>query len=58
MNAREHYDAAEKCLATSDDATSDSRAGVWLAKAQVHATLALAAATGRTGRGPFIEPTS
>lgn len=43
MTGPEHYHAAEKCMELVDDDSSQSLA--LLAEAQVHATLALAAAT-------------
>ena len=43
MTGPQHYEAAERCLSSVDDDSQMSLA--LLAEAQVHATLALAAAT-------------
>lgn len=46
MTGPEHYKAAERLLAESDNFLPEDQQGcVYLAAAQVHATLALAAAT-------------
>jgi hypothetical protein len=51
MTGPEHYREAERCLAEVDDDSQTAMA--LLAEAQLHATLALAAATalGREGEG-------
>ncbi|GAA4890809.1 hypothetical protein [Saccharopolyspora cebuensis] len=52
MNGPDHYTAAEEYLDAAEDAVSEQRADQLIATAQVHATLALAAATalGRDGQ--------
>jgi len=45
MTGPEHYAAAETLLASARSAPVEEDAKRWLARAQVHATLALAAAT-------------
>lgn len=45
MTGPEHYAAAEALLADARHAHVEDDAKRWLARAQVHATLALAAAT-------------
>lgn len=48
MNGPEHYAAAERLLDSADAAAGEPGAASNLAAAQVHATLALAAATALT----------
>ena len=50
MTGAEHYEASERCLTLASDAATDpdvpeENVHRWLGTAQVHATLALAAAT-------------
>ena len=45
MNGTEHYKRAERLVERSDAAVGPEHATTLLAQAQVHATLALAAAT-------------
>jgi len=49
MNGAEHYRIAEQTLQNIDDADSDVHVVHLLAEAQVHATLALAAASALHG---------
>lgn len=45
MTGPEHYKEAEKCIDSAHVADQREDARTWLAEAQVHATLALAAET-------------
>jgi methylphosphotriester-DNA--protein-cysteine methyltransferase len=54
MNGPEHYQEAERCLeraARADDRSRPEDASYWQREAQVHATLALAAATAWQDKG-------
>ena len=44
MNGPQHYAKAEICLGNAQHAEDENRERFWLASAQVHATLAQAAA--------------
>lgn len=55
MTGAQHYSEAEKALTRADEETAPEWAAVRTAEAQVHATLALAAATAEQHEdGPWL----